>query len=461
MTSQTDKVGMINDLRQRLTGNLLEPGDRRYERGRRVWNASIDRWPAAIAVCADAEDVALAVRIGAEYGSPLTVRGGGHNVAGRAVSDGALLIDLSRQRHVDIHVQHRVASVQGGALWHDLDIAGAHHDLFTTGGLVSSTGVGGFTLGGGTGWLMRQHGLAIDNLIGAELVLADGRYLRASASDNVELFYALRGGAGNLGVVTRFEFKLHPLQRVLAGIVIRPLAEARAALREFRDFASQAPDQYCGMIVLARAPPLPFLDAAWHGQPVCISAMCWCGDIAAGERTLDPVRRGGKVLVDHVGSVSYIQWQHTQDAGAPPGRHQYWKTSTYRDLSDAAIELLVGAVADWEDSPFSEIHVQHLGGAVAREPETDAPFSARNASYFVNLIGVTPWAEELPTVREGVRAVHARLLPYALTTLLPNFSNQDDGDPATQLGADQGGRVASIRRRYDPHGLFSPPLLKS
>jgi FAD/FMN-containing dehydrogenase len=456
MTSETDIARMIDELSQRLSGTLLQPGDPRYPRARRVWNAAIDRRPAAIAVCADAEDVALAVRVGAEHGSALTVRGGGHNVAGRSISDGSLLIDLSRLRHVEINAKSQVASVQGGALWHDVDLAGAQHSLFTTGGLVSSTGVGGFTLGGGTGWLMRQHGLAIDNLIGAEVVLADGRYVSTSAADNPELFYALRGGAGSLGVITRFDFKVHPVQRVLAGIVIRPLAEAGAALRVFRDFARHAPAEYCGMTVLTHAPSLPFLDAAWHGQPVCISAMCWSGDVAAGERTLEPLRRNGKVLVDHVATVPYVQWQHTQDAGAPPGRHQYWKTSCYEGLSDAAIELLVEFIADC-GSPFTEVHVQHLGGAVAMEPEVPTAFSARNAAYFVNLIGVTPWADELPEVREGIRVLHSRLLPHALSTLMPNFSSQEDGDPATQLGAEQGARVAAIRRRYDPQGLFSPP----
>ena len=273
MTSPTDKTRMLDELRQRLSGTLLQPKDKTYPRARRLWNAAIDRHPVAIAVCADGEDVGLAVRIASEHGTSLTVRGGGHNVAGRSISDDSLLIDLSRLRHVEINAENRVASVHGGALWHDLDLAGASHHLFTTGGLVSSTGVGGFTLGGGTGWLMRQHGLAIDNLISAEVVLPDGRYVRASAADNPELFYALRGGGGSPGVVTRFDFKLHPLQRVLAGIVIRPLAEASAALRVFRDFAAQAPDEYCGLMLLACAPRCRSLMLPGMAGP-CASVRC-------------------------------------------------------------------------------------------------------------------------------------------------------------------------------------------
>src|SRR5580700_111423 len=222
-------------------------------------------------------------------------------------------------RRVTVDARLQIAIVQGGALWHDIDVATAEHALATTGGLISSTGVGGFTLGGGSGWLMRRYGLAIDNLVGATVALADGRSVRTSINDHASLFYGLRGGAGGFGVVTSFEFKVYPLRDVLAGLVIRPAAQAHATLREFRDFALQAPDDYCGMIVLAAAPPLPFLDPAWHGRPVVIHAMCWSGDAAAGERALEPLRRSGTVLAEHVGLMPYLQWQHMLDPAAPPG----------------------------------------------------------------------------------------------------------------------------------------------
>ncbi|MGH7594389.1 MAG: FAD-binding oxidoreductase, partial [Gemmatimonadales bacterium] len=249
----------VDALNQCLRGAVVRPDDARYSIGRRVWNGAIDRHPAALVLCDDAEDVALALRIAADHGVGVTVRGGGHNVAGRSVEDGALLIDLSRMRAVVVNERAKVAVVQGGALWHDVDIATAPAGLATTGGLVSSTGVGGFTLGGGTGWLMRRHGLAIDNLLAAGVVLADGRFVRASATENAELFYGLRGGAGGLGIVTSFEFQLHPLRQVLAGFIVRRAAEASDALRIFRDFASAAPDEFCGVMVIANAPPLPFL----------------------------------------------------------------------------------------------------------------------------------------------------------------------------------------------------------
>jgi len=452
-----ERAAMTAALAQQLRGRILRPADAGYAVARRVWNGAIDRRPAAIVLCEDAEDVAIAVRLAAEHGTSVTVRGGGHNVAGRAVADGALLIDLARMRAVTVNAAERSAVVEGGALWHHLDVAGAQHGLATTGGMVSSTGVGGLTLGGGVGWLMRRHGLAIDNLTAAGVVLADGRFVRASPDEHAELFYALRGGAGGLGVVTSFEFRLHPLRQVLAGVVIRPASEARAVLRVFRDFALEAPDEFCGMAVLASGPPLPFLDAAWHGRPVVILALCWCGETQAGERALEPLRRFGTVLADHVGPIPYVQWQHLQDGATPPGRSQYWKSASFAQLSDATIDTLAEAAGELP-TRTTELHVQHLGGAVARVPQSESAFADRSAPYFVNLIGVTPWPEEFPGVRDWVRQLHAQLAPEALPSLQPNFAGQDDGDPTLRFAAQQSARVAAARRRYDPAEMFAASL---
>ncbi len=453
MESTPIQAKVVDALSRHLRGAMVRPDDARFGIGRRVWNAAIDRHPAALVVCEDAEDVALAVRIAADHGVAVTVRGGGHNVAGRSVADGALLIDLSRMRAVAVNERAKVAVVQGGASWHDVDIATAVAGLATTGGLVSSTGVGGLTLGGGTGWLMRRHGLAIDNLLAAGVVLADGRFVRASAADNAELFYGLRGGAGGFGVVTSFEFRLHPLHRVLAGLIVRRASEASDALRIFRDLASAASDEFCGVMVIAHAPPLPFLPASWHGQPVVISALCWCGELGAGERTLEPLHRFGSPLAASLGPMPYVQWQHMLDGSAPAGRRQYWKNVMFDSLSEAAISVLASAANDLP-SRHSEIHVQHLGGAVARTAEADTAFTGRRAGFFVNVIGVTPWAEEFAELRERVRQLHDRLTPSALSGLLPNFSDWDDGDVTARLDATRAQRIGSLRRRYDPQGLF-------
>jgi FAD/FMN-containing dehydrogenase len=447
-------ANVIRDLDGQIHGTVLRSEDAAFEAARRVWNAAIDRRPAAIVVCADENDVALALRSAVEHGFPVTVRGGGHNVAGRALADGSLLLDLSGMRRVTVDARSQIAVVQGGALWHDVDVATAEHALATTGGLISTTGVGGFTLGGGSGWLMRRHGLAIDNLVGATVALADGRSVRASLDNHASLFYGLRGGAGGFGVVTSFEFKVYPLREVLAGVVIRPAAEAQATLRAFRDFALQAPDDYCGMLVLAAAPPLPFLDAAWHGRPVVIHAMCWSGDAAAGQRALEPLRRSGTVLTDHVGQMPYLQWQHVLDPMAPRGRHQYWKTASYAGLSEATIEVLAQAVNNLP-TRLTEIHVQHLGGAVARIPEADTAFSARSVQFFINVLGTTESSDEFATLRTKVRDLYDQLTRESLSSLLPNFSNQDDGDVTARFNAPQRARVQSIRQQYDPTGAFA------
>ncbi len=444
----------VGALRRLVRGPLILPDDARYALARRVWNAAIDRQPGAILRCADAEDVAQALRVATEHGLPVTVRGGGHNVAGRALADGALLIDLSGLREVRVDASARVAHVQGGATWHDVDCATTRHGLATTGGLVSGTGVGGFTLGGGAGWLMRKHGLAVDNLRAASVVLADGRFVRASAEEHPDLFWGLRGGGGGLGVVTGLEFALHPIGPVYAGVVIRPATAAALALRAFREFAAGAPDEFCGMTVLAHAPPLPFLDANWHGRPVAISVLCWCGELTSAEAVLAPLRGPGAPLADHVGPIPYLQWQHLQDGGAPPGRHQYWKTASFDRLPDEAIEALAEVALDLP-TPQTEIHVQHLGGAVPRVPPDETAFAQRQTGFFVNLIGATPWADAYPPLRAAIRDLHGRLQPLALPGLLPNFTSQDDGPVADQLTAPLAVRLRALRRRYDPAGRFA------
>jgi FAD/FMN-containing dehydrogenase len=446
---------VVDALRGRLRGPTILPGDTAYAAARQVWNAAIDEHPPAIVACADAEDVALALQVATDHDVAVTVRGGGHNVAGRSIRDGALLLDLSALRAVTVNRDARVASAQGGALWSDVDAATSADGLATTGGLVSTTGVGGFTLGGGAGWLMRRHGLACDNLVGASVVLADGRCVRASATENADLYWGLRGGAGGFGVVTRYDFRLHPLREVLAGLVVHPVGDAASVLRDFRDFASRAPDEFCGMVALAHAPPLPFLDARWHGRPVVIIALCWCADAASGERAIAPLRAAGRPLADHVGVMPYVRWQQMQDPGAPAGRHHYWKTANFTALDDATIDVLAAA-AERLPTPQTEIHVQHMGGAVARVPVADTAFAHRDAGFFVNLIGASLAAGGFGPMRAGVRDLYGRIAPRALPGLLPNFTGRDEADVGTRHGRAHAERIEALRRRYDPAALFVP-----
>jgi FAD/FMN-containing dehydrogenase len=449
-------VSVLNALRTQLRGAIIVPNDARYDAARRVWNAAIDRHPSAIIVCTDAEDVSFAIRIAADNGLPMTVRGGGHNVAGRSIADRVLLLDLSALRNVAVNPASRIATVQGGALWRDVDKATAAEGLATTGGFVSTTGVGGLTLGGGVGWLMRKHGLACDNLRSAGVVLADGRFVRASEEEHPDLYWGLRGGAGGLGIVTSFEFQLHPLREVLVGLVIHPADRAIEALRAFRDFAANAADEFCGLAVIAHAPPLPFLDSAWHGRPAVIFALCWCGDSAVGARELAVLRGHGRPLAEHVAPMPYVRFQQMQDPSAPAGRHWYWKTANYATLDEHTLQQLAAAAHDLPTQQ-SEIHVQHMGGAVARRPADESAFAHRNAQFFVNVIGATDEANRVDAMRDNVRALYAKLSHAAIPGIQPNFGDQDDIDEVMRFGRRHAARLESLRRRFDPDGILAGP----
>jgi FAD/FMN-containing dehydrogenase len=301
---------------------------------------------------------------------------------------------------------------------------------------------------------MRRYGLACDNLLGASVALSDGRLVRATAVENPELFWALRGGAGGFGVVTSFDFALHPLLEVVAGLIIHPLDRAAALLRIFREIAASAPDEYCSLVVLTSAPPLPFLDPAWHGRPVAIHAHCWCGAVAAADEVLAPIRQLPAPLAEHVGPMPYAQWQRMQDPGAPAGRYNYWKTSNFATLTDATLDTLVAA-AERLPTPQTELHIQHMGGAVARAPRADSAFAQRDATFFVNLIGVAAERDALLETGAGMRDLYARLAPHALPGILPNFADRDDGDAVTGSQGAQAERIEALRRRYDQSRLFA------
>jgi FAD/FMN-containing dehydrogenase len=446
-------ASVLNALRTQVRGTILVPGEESYAAARRVWNGAIDRHPSAIVICADAEDATFAIRIASDHGLKMTIRGGGHNVAGRSIRDNVLLLDLSRLRNVAVNHKSMIATVQGGALWRDVDAATAAHGLATTGGFVSSTGVGGLTLGGGVGWLMRKHGLACDNLRSANVVLADGRFVHASEEEHPDLYWGLRGGAGGLGVVTGFEFQLHPLREVLAGLIIHPAEHAFEALRAFRDFAAVAPDEFCGIAVIAHGPPLPFLDAAWHGRPVLMFAVCWCGEIAAGEAALQGLRQYGRPLVEHIGRMPYTQWQQMQDPTAVRGHYYYWKTANYAALSDNTVQELAG-MAHRLPTMRSEIHVQHMGGAVSRFQAEDSAFAHRSSPFFVNFIGLTDAPSAIVTLREGIRALHDEASREALPGILTNFADQDDSDTVRRFGLQNAGQLEALRKKYDAAKVF-------
>jgi hypothetical protein len=443
----------LQRLADAMRGPLLRPGDPDYEPCRRVWNGAIDRRPLAIARCVDAEDVSVVVKFAAREHLPLTVRGGGHHVAGLAVRDGGLMLDLGALHRIEVDVPARIVRVEGGALWREVDAATQPHGLATTGGFVSSTGVGGLTLGGGVGWLMRRCGLAIDNLIAADVVLADGRSVVASADQHADLFWALRGGAGGFGAVTRFAFRLHAVGEVLAGAIFHPVEAAPALLRAFRAFTPTAPEQGTLMLVFTTAPPAPFLPPHVHGQRVVALAYCWSGDPASGEQALAPLTGFGEPLGRVGGVMPYAAWQQSFDAHAAAGDCYYWTTSTLDALDDALIDVLVPHAAAAPD-PLCEVHVHHMGGAVAAVPADASAFAHRDAPFFINAIGHTQTAEKFPDVREWVRGLRSSLAPWARAGMQANFAGEvgdwqlQTHDAATRT------RLENLRRKYDPAGLF-------
>jgi FAD/FMN-containing dehydrogenase len=438
-----------------LRGQLLLPVDSDYETRRHVWNGAIDRRPLAIARCIDAEDVATAVKFAAREQMPMTVRGGGHNVAGLAVRDDALMLDLGAMNRVEVDAQSRTARVEGGALWRDVDAATQPHGLATTGGFVSTTGVGGYTLGGGVGWLMRRAGLAIDNLLETEVVLADGRTVTVSDKQHPDLFWGLRGGGWGLGVVTRFRYRLYAIGEVHAGVVFYPVTAARELLYAFRAFTPTAPDALTAMLVFTTAPPLPFLPAEAYGQRVVALAYCWSSDLALGTHAATRISEAAEPLGRHEGVMPYASWQRTFDPAAAPGDHYYWTTSQFDAFDDAMIDALIPRAAQPAD-PLCEVHIHHLGGAVARIANDTTAFSQRDAALFINVIGHTDDAERFTAVCDWVRDLRAAFAPYARADMQPNFAGEPSDLESRTHDTGTQSRLSALRARYDPDGLLTP-----
>lgn len=443
------------DLQGPLRGTLLLPVDAGYDEARRVWNGAIDRRPLAIACCRDAEDVGAAVKFALRERVPMTVRGGGHNVAGLAVRDDALMLDLRSLNRVEVDPRSRTARVEGGALWRDVDAASQPHGLATTGGFVSTTGVGGYTLGGGVGWLMRRCGLAIDNLLKAEVVLADGSIVTASEDQHADLFWGLRGGGAGLGVVTRFAFRLHPVSEVHAGIVFYPIEAGPALLRAFRVFTPDAADALTVMLVFTTAPPLPFLPPEAHGRRAVALAYCWNGDPGHGAQAAASIAQAAEPLGRHEGRMPYVAWQQMFDPAAPAGHHYYWTTSLFDAFDDGLIEALVPRAVQPADA-LCEVHVHHLGGAAARVARDATAFSHRAAPFFINVIGHTDAAERFTAIRDWVCDLRAAFAAYSRMGMQPNFAGEPADLKAQAHDAATQSRLQGLRAHYDPEGLLAP-----
>jgi FAD/FMN-containing dehydrogenase len=440
----------------RFAGELVSPDDGRYDDARQVWNGAIDRRPALIARCAGPADVAAALRVAREGEMPVAVRGGGHGVAGLAVCDDGLVIDLSPMRAIAVDAGNRTARAQAGVLWGELDAATQAEGLATVGGIVTHTGIAGLTLGGGIGWLMRRHGATVDNLLSAEVVTVDGQVLTASETEHPDLFWGLRGGGGNFGIVTSFEYRLHPVgPTVLAGPIYHALEDAPAVLHFYRDFVAEAPDELTTIVTLRMAPPLPFLPEAVHGRPVVSVGVCYAGAVERGEAVLRPLRRFGTPLVDAVGARPYIELQRLFDPTVPHGWHYYWKSWELPPLKDEAIDVMVEQAARLS-SPRSYMIVFQLGGAVARVGEHYTAYAQRAAAHNVNINAV--WLPDDPEPERHVRWARecfAALEPAAAGRAYVNFLGDEGQDRVrAAYGGEKYARLVALKRRYDPDNVL-------
>ncbi len=433
----------LRELADSLEGRLVRPTDADYDEVRALFNGMIDRHPGAIARCASVDDVRRSVTFAREQRLPLSIRGGGHNVAGNALCDGGLVIDMSERRRVAVSAKEGLAHAEAGARWADFDAATQAEGLATTGGLVSTTGIAGFTLGGGVGWLVRKHGLACDNLVAADLVTADGEVLHASESEHPDLLWGLRGGGGNFGVVTSFEYRLHPLDQVFGGLVAHPLEKAPEVLRFVRDFVADAPDELTVLAAMLTAP---------DGIPVIGVAACYAGDLAAGERLIAPLRSFGPPAMDLMAPMPYTELQTHFDDSAPAGMQNYWKSDFLGSLSDEAIETLA-AHAVRRPSPMMQVHIHLLGGAMARVSEEATAFAHRDAPFLYNIIGM--WSDRADSERntQWVRELWEEMRPLGSGAYINFLADEDPARVRSAYGGNYE-RLVAVKDKYDPANLF-------
>lgn len=439
----------VEEFKGSLRGQLLRAGEDGYDQARKIWNGMIDKRPALIARCTGVADVMNCVSFARASDLVVAVRGGGHNVAGNAVCDGGLMIDLSQLKSVRIDPVGRTARAEPGLTWGEFDRETQAFGLATTGGQISTTGIAGVTLGGGWGWLGRKYGLACDNLLSADIVTADGKFLTANATENEDLFWGVRGGGGNFGVVTSFEYRIHPVGPVLGGIVAYPFAKATEVLKRYRDFTHTAPDELAADVVLITMP---------DGTPVVGIAVCYCGPLAEGERLVRPLREFGPPLMDQLGPTSYTAVQKMIDAFYPAGLQSYWKSSFLKQISDEAIDTTVAYCAK-RPSPMCHGVIEYqLGGVVNRVDRGATAFDHRDAQHSFLSIGVCTDPLEAKQCIQWAREFWEAMQPFSTGGVYVNYLGREADEGAERIRAAYGPekyeRLRALKNKYDPTNLF-------
>jgi FAD/FMN-containing dehydrogenase len=445
-TQATLGDGQLKELRDAIRGELIASDHGGYEQARRVWNGNIDRRPAIVVRCAGVADVQQSVNFARSHNLRLSVRGGGHSAPGYGTNDGGLVIDQSLLKGIQVDPDARTVRVQGGALWRDLDHETQAFGLATTGGTVSNTGVAGLTTGGGLGWLMGKYGLAIDNLLSADIVTADGQFRKASPSNHPDLFWAIRGGGGNFGVATSLEFRLHPVSQILGGLVLYPLDQARDMLRFYRDFCATLPDEAEAYAAVLTAP---------QGMPVAAFILGYNGPIADGEKVMAPARRFGTPIADLVGPMPYAARQRLLDEpNAIHGLHRYWRSAFTEKISDELVDGLVEAASRFS-SPLSALIFFHMHGAAARVSPTETAFAARRTQWDFDAVG--QWANGAESAQhiQWVRSLWDKIEPQLQGSAYVNHLSQDDKPEKVRASYGSNyARLREIKRTYDPNNLF-------
>ena len=443
----------LSDLRAAFRGPIVTTTDREYDDVRKLYNAMIDKRPLVIARCRDAADVMAALRFGREQGLDIAVRGGGHNGGGLGSVDQGLVIDLSLMRNVRVDPKARIAEVAGGCQLGDIDHAAGAFGLATPGGIISTTGIGGLTLGGGLGHLTRKYGLTIDNLLSADLVLPDGTFATASADENPDLFWAIRGGGGNFGVVTSFRFRLHPVRTVMAGPTFWPLDQAEEVLRWYREFLPSAPDELNGFFGFLTVPPIPAFPTALHLKKV--AAVVWCSLASAPEteKLLAPVHRVGKPALHGVGPMPYPALNSMFDGLYPPGHQWYWRADFVRELGDKAIRAHLDQ-AEKMPTPQSTMHLYPIDGAASRVKGTETPWAYRDAKWAEVIVGVDPDPRNAGRLRDWTVGYWEALHPYSMGGAYVNFLMDEGQERVQATYGPNYARLAAIKRRFDPSNVL-------
>jgi FAD/FMN-containing dehydrogenase len=444
----------IAQLGASIRGRIVTPTDTDYDAVRAIWNAMIDRRPGIIVRAAGTADVIQTVNFAREHKLLLSIRGGGHNIAGNAVCDGGVMLDLSLMKSVRVDPERRIVRVEPGCTLRDVDHEAQAFGLAVPAGINSTTGIAGLTLGGGFGWLARKHGLTIDNLKSADVVTADGKLLHASDSENADLFWAIRGGGGNFGVVTSFEFQAHPVGPiVLSGLIVHPFSDAAAVLKFYREFAAKAPDELVPWVVMRKAPPLPFLPPSVHGKEVVVLAVFYAGDLKAGERALEPLRKFGRPIADVVGPTPFAGWQQAFDPLLTPGVRNYWKSHNFERLDDGYLDTVV-SFAGKLPSPHCEIFIGQLGAAASRVRPDAMAYSMRNAEFVMNVHGRWETAAEDKAGIAWARELTAATAKYATGGVYVNFMTADEEERLRASYGPNYDRLLQIKQKYDPQNLF-------